>query len=146
MLDQWLLIVRSLETMGAEVEKDHHLIEGLLEKLPASVQTQVGLQCERGHQWTVTSLHDTVEHILKIRRSTDQRLFRNKPAARNTQSLATNTSPDQESQATVTKARIQSGNHSGMASQEENKFRVALYVAEITTPINVRNMSLFPTG
>ena len=73
-LDQWLLIVRSLESLGVCVEQNEHLIEGLLAKLPASIQTQVGLQCDPDHEWTITSLHNAIERLLKVRRSTDQRL------------------------------------------------------------------------
>jgi hypothetical protein len=58
--DPWCLIVRSMEAREAHVESGEHLIERLLWKVPANIQTQAGLEgleCEPDEEWTVTSHH-----------------------------------------------------------------------------------------
>jgi hypothetical protein len=73
MFDQWSLVLRSMEALGGQVERDEILIEGLLAKLPAAMQTQVDLEREGGRQWTIASLSTAVGRISESRRATDQR-------------------------------------------------------------------------
>ena len=65
MVERWILIVRSLESLGHRVEKDKVILRALLVNLPYSVREKVYFRCETYDKWTVTWLHTKLVRILQ---------------------------------------------------------------------------------
>jgi hypothetical protein len=72
--DQWNLVVRSIESLGYEVENDYHLTEILCSKLPPQIQTQLEHDKNSDDSWQVSTLREALERIIKERSVTDQRM------------------------------------------------------------------------